>query len=452
MHVRVVAVQVVIVGAGEVGTSIAADLAANHDVVIVDIDEARVEDIRYDIDVLTLADDGTSADVLEEAGAPEADLVIASTDDDKTNLVTCGTAKVLGDPFTIARVKDAEYQHTWERTEEAFDVDFIVCSNLQAAESIVDVIGLPSATNVSSFVDGLVQMAVFEIADESPVTGQTVAEADRFDSATFAAIFRNGDIVLPRGSTTIGAGDRVVVIGSPESVRQFAQSIAPAATPGEADEIVFVGGSEIGYNTARMLEERGFSPKLIEDDPDRARTLAEELPETLVMNHDPTDTDFLRRERVHEADVLVSTLDSDEENMLVSVLGRRLGVDRVVSLVDQPEYVQLFEELGIDVAVSPRNATAEEIIRFTHEKVALNIAVLENDQAEVLELKLDEDSDLAGRTIQAIDESVDADVVFGAVSRAGDLVIPRGETVLQSGDNVVIFVETEFVNEMLDMG
>lgn len=452
MHVRVVTVQVVIVGAGEVGTSIAADLAANHDVVIVDIDEARVEDIRYDIDVLTLTGDGTSAEVLEEAGTQEADLVIASTDDDMTNLVTCGTAKLLGDPFTIARVKDADYQHAWERTEEAYGVDFMVCSNLQAAETIVTVIGLPSAIDVSSFVDGLVQMAVFEVTEGSPVTGQTVAEADRFDSATFAALFRNGDIVLPRGSTTIRAGDRVVVIGSLGSVRRFAQDIAPAATPGKADDIVFVGGSEIGYNTARLLEERGFSPKLVEEDPDHARTLAETLPDTLVMNHDPTDTDFLQRERVHEADVLVSTLDSDEENMLVSVLAKQLGVDRVISLVDQSDYVQLFEELGIDVAVSPRSATAEEIIRFTHEKVALNIAVLENDQAEVIELKLDTDSELAGRTIEAIDEDIGADVVFGAVSRAGDLVIPRGDTVLEPGDNVVIFVETEFVAEMLEMG
>jgi len=452
MHGKVVRVQVVIIGAGKVGTSIAADLAGNHDVVIVDINEARVEDIRYDIDVLTLAGDGTSADVLEEASVAEADLVIASTDDDMTNLVSCGTAKVLGDPFTIARVKDGDYQRTWERTGDAYGVDFMVCSNLQAAETIVNVIGLPSATDVSSFVGGLVQMAVFEIADESPVTGQTIAEADRFDSTTFAAVFRNGDIVLPRGSTIIRAGDRVVVIGSPESVQQFAQSIAPAATPGKADDIVLVGGTEIGYNTARTLEERQFSPKLIEKDADRARMLAEGLPNTLVMNHDPTDTEFLRRERVNEADVLVSTLDSDEENMLVSVLGKRLGVDRVISLVDRPDYVQLFEELGIDVAVSPRDATAEEIIRFTHEKVALNIAVIENDQAEVLELKLDADSELAGRTIRAIDEDIEADVVFAAVSRGGELVIPRGDTVLEPGDNVVIFVETEFVTEMLEMG
>jgi trk system potassium uptake protein TrkA len=448
----VVHVKVVIVGAGEVGTSIAADLAANHDVVVVDIDEARVADLKYDIDVLTLAGDGTSSVVLDEAGVSDADLVIASTDDDKANLVACGTAGTLGDPFTIARVKRAEYQRTWERTGQAFDVDFMVCSNLQAAGTIVNVIGLPSAIDVSSFVDGLVQMAEFEITEESSITGQTVAEADQFDSLTFAALFRNGDIVLPGGSTTIGAGDRAVVIGSPGSVQAFAQYIAPAATPGKADDIVIVGGSDIGYHTARLLEARDFSPKLIEEDPDRARELAEQLPETLVMNHDPTDTEFLQREHVDRADVLVSTLDSEEENMLVSVLAKRIGAERVISLVDQPDYVQLFEELGIDVAVSPREATAQEIIRFTHEKVALNIAVLENDQAEVVELEVGADGDLAGRTIQDIDAEIDADVVFGAVSRGGTLVIPRGETVLEPGDTIVVFVERAFVEEMLAMG
>ena len=444
--------QVVIVGAGEVGASVAADLAANHDVVVVDIDEARVEEIEYDIDVLTVAGDGTSADVLDEAGVGETDLVIASTDEDRTNLVTCGAAKTLGEPFTIARVKDAEYQHTWKRTEAAFDVDFMICSNLQAAETVVNVIELPSAVEVSSFVDGLVQMAEFDIVEESPIAGQTVAEADRFDSMTFAAIFRDGDILLPRGSTTVRAGDRVVAIGSTGSVQGFAQSGAPATTPRRADDIVIIGGGEIGYNTARMLEQRAFSPRIIEGDPDRARTVAEELPDTLVMNHDPTDTEFLRRERVHEADVLVSTLDSDEENMLVSVLGKRLGADRVISLADQSDYVRLFEELGIDVAVSPRDATAEEIVRFTHGNVALNIAVLENNQAEVVELKLDADSELSGQTIQTVDESVGPDVVFGAVGRDGDLVTPRGDTVLRPGDNVVIFVGAEFATEIIEMG
>ncbi len=444
--------QVVIIGAGEVGTSIAADLASDHDVVIVDIDESRIEDIKYDIDVLTLAGDGTKSSVLIEAGAVQADMVIASTDDDKTNLVICGTAETLGDPFNIARVKSAEYRRTWEQTGKAFDADFVICANLQAAGTIVDVIGLPSAVEVSSFVGGLVKMAEFDITEGSPITGQTVAEADRFDSLTFAALFRDDDLVLPQGSTIIKAGDRMVIIGSPGSVQGFAQQVAPVATPDTADDIVIVGGGEIGYHTARMLEMRDFSPKLVEQDSDRSRALAEDLPETLVMNHDPTDTDFLRRERLDEANVLVSALGSDENNMLVSVLAKRIGAKRVISLVDRSDYVQLFQEIGIDAAVSPRDVTAEEIIRFTHEKVAENIAVLEGGKAEVLELELGADSEFVGRNIREIDESVNSDVVFGAVSRRGTEVVPRGDTVLEQGDNVVIFVESEFVGQMLAMG
>jgi trk system potassium uptake protein TrkA len=452
IHAKVDRMQVIIVGAGQVGTTIASNLAPDHDVVVVDIDERRVEEIKYDLDVLTLAGDGTTSAVLDEAGAADADLVIASTDLDKTNLVTCGTAGALGDAFTIARVRSAEFRQTWELTREAFGVDFMVCSDLRTAETIVNVIGLPSAIDFSSFVGGLVQMAEFRVTQNSPITGDTVAEADRFDSLTFAALFRDEHIVLPRGTTVINPGDRVVVIGSPEDTQGFAQQIAPDATPGEAENIVIVGGGEIGYQVARLLEARGFSPKLIEEDENRARELAKRLPDTLVMNNDPTDTDFLRREHVDEADVLVSTLESDENNMLVSVLAKRVGADRVISLVDQADYVQLFEEIGVDVAVNPRDVTAEEITRFTHEQVALNIAVLENDRAEVVELKLNADSELTGQSIRDIDESLEADIVFGGVSRDGTFVTPRGDTVLEAGDNVVVFVETDFVEEILAMG
>ncbi len=451
MHGLEVAVRVVIVGAGEVGTLIATSLAPDNEVVLVDADEQHVDKLKYELDVLTLAGDGTSAAVLEEAGVADADMVIASTDDDRTNLVTCGTAATIGDPFTIARVKHARYQWTWERTERAFDVDFMVCSDLKTAETIVNIIGLPAAIDVDPFAGGRVQMAEFDISDDSPVTGETVAEADTFDSLTFAALFRNGDMILPQGTTVIEAGDRAVVIGSPESVQKFAREVAPATTPGKAEEIVVVGGSDIGYHTARLLEERGLRPRLIEQDADRARELAEELPGTLVMHHDATDTEFLERERVDEADILVSALESDEKNMLVSVLAKRIGTDRVISIVDRGNYVQLFEEIGIDVAINPRIVTAEEITRFTHEGVALNIAVLENDQAEVLELELAPDSELVGRTIREIDESISADMVFGAVTRDHEFVIPRGETVLEAGDHIVVFVETAFVDRLIGM-
>jgi len=442
---------VVIIGAGEVGTAIAANLDDSHDVVVVDSDAARAEELKYDLDVMTLTGDGTSMGVLEDADVDEADLLIASTDDDRTNLVACGTAKTLGDAFTIARSKSVEYLRTWERTQSAFGVDFMVCSDLQSAQNIVRVVGLPSAVDVDPFVGGRVQMGEFEIGESSPVAAQTVAEADRFEELTFAGLFRNGDLILPDGDTEIRVGDRAVVIGTPESVQGFATDIAPAATPGAATEIVVIGGSEIGYQTARLLEARDLKPRLIEQNPDRARYLAEELPDTLVMEHDATDTEFLAREHVPEADTVVATLDSDEKNLLVSVLAKRLGAERVVAVVDNASYVPLFEEIGIDVAINPRHITAEEITRFTHESVAENISVLENDQAEVLELELDADSTLVGRPIQEIAAAVEADFVIGAVIRRDEYITPRGDTELAAGDHVVVFVETSYVEDLVAM-
>jgi trk system potassium uptake protein TrkA len=442
---------VVVIGAGEVGTSIAANLASDHEVVVIDVDAGRTEDLKYQYDVLTITGDGTTSPVQESADVGTADMVIACTDNDQTNLVACGTAKTFGDAFTIARVKSTTYLRTWERDGNAFDVDFMVCTDLLTAENIVRVIGLPAAIDVDPFAGDLVQMAEFEIGAESPVADQTIAEADRFESLTFVGLFRDGEMIIPRGDTRIQPCDRAVVIGSPESVQAFANDIAPDTTPNEAEEIVIVGGSEIGYQTGRLLEERGLSSRLIEQDHDRARWLAEQLPNTVVMEHDATDTAFLTREHVDEADIVVTALDSDERNLLVAVLAKRLGVDRVVAVVDSADYVTVFEEIGIDVAINPRTVTAEEITRFTFESVAENIAVLENDQAEVLELELSDGCALVGRPIQELVEEIDAKFVIGAIVRDRQHVTPRGDTVLQPGDHVIVLVETAFAGSLASM-
>lgn len=443
--------RVVIIGAGQVGTSIAANLASDHDVVVIEADAESAEQLQFELDVLSIHGDGTSLAVQESAGVDEADMLIASTDDDRTNLVACGTAKTLGDPFTIARTKSVEYLRTWERQRGAFGADYVVCSDLLTAENAVRIIGLPAAIDLDPFAGGLVHMAEFEIEEGSPIAGQTVAEADRFDSLTFAGVFRDETLLIPGGGTRIETGDRTVVIGSPESVQSFAMDVAPGETPDNADEIVIAGGTQIGYHTARLLEERGFNPRLLEADEERARELAEELPKTVVMNHDATDTDFLTREHVDEADVLVAAMHSDERNLLTSILAERLGVARVIATVDNTEYVTLFEEIGIDVAINPRDVTAEEITRFSFESVAENLAVLENDQAEVLELELTGDSGMVGKTLQELDRELDAQFVVGAITRENTFVTPRGDTVLEAGDHVVVFVETEFADDLMGL-
>ncbi len=435
---------IVIVGAGEVGSSIAASLADTHDVVVLDVDPERVDDLNYSLDVLAREGDGTDLDVLLDVGVETTDMVVACTDVDETNIVTCGTVQTVTDAFTIARVKQATYLDTWERSEGAFNVDFMVGTNLLTARAIVEVIGVPAARDVDTFAGGRVQMAEFEIPETSPVAGQTVQEADRFDSLTFAAVLRPEDVVIPTGGTTIRAGDEVVVIGSRESVRDLAAEVAPHR--GDSSDILVAGGSNVGYQTAKLLEDEGLQPRLVERDAERARELAEELPGSTVLESDATDRSFLERERVSRTDAFVACLGRDDQNLMACLVAERLGAGRTVAVVEDPEHVDLFEEVGVDVAVNPREVTAEEITRFTRERRTENVALIANDRAEVVEMRVGDDSVLVDRPIRESVGDLPAGIVIGAITRDDGFVIPRGDTVVERGDHVVVFANADVVD------
>ena len=441
--------KVIVVGAGEVGSSIAASLSQNHEVVVIDTDSDKVEELTYSQDILAIEGNGASLTTLENAGIDGADMLIASTDDDETNLVTCSTAKAFSSAFTIARVKNAGYLETWNRSEGAFGVDFMVSVNLLTASDVIRVVGIPAALDVDSFVGGLVQMAEFEVSDDSEMAGRTVSESDTFDDLTFAAITRNGDVTIPRGETVIHAGDKLIVIGRPESVRACSEAIDPAEASDESEEVVIVGGSDVGYHTAKLLEERGHSPRLIEQDTERAHYLAEALPDTLVLEHDATDVDFLLGEQVNQADAVIATTDSDEKNLLVSLLAKDIGVRRTVAIVEEGAHAELFEAVGVDVAINPREATAEEIIRFTEEGKIENLSLIEGRQAEILELQVDDESVLAGRRIRDSTSELPSEVVIGAITRGWKFIVPRGNTVIEPGDHVVLFVSANALSEVM---
>jgi len=443
-------VRILVVGAGEVGSSIAASLADTHEVVVIDLDGERVDTLTYAHDVLAVQGDGTDIDTLEDADIEATDLVIASTDDDETNLATCGTVKTLTEAFTIARVQKTAYLRTWQRSHDAFGVDFMVCTDLLAAQAIVRVIGLPTARDVDMFAEGRVQMAEFEVPEGSPVADQTVQEADRFPELTFAAILRNGDAEIARGDSVIGEGDKVVVIGVPESVQEFAATVAPEGTTRAVDDVVLIGGSSTNLQTAQLLEDRGFSPTMIVGDPERARELAERLPGTTVMDHDPTDLEFLEREFVGEADMAISSLETDERSLLGALLAKRIGAARTVAVVDDASYVDLFEAVGVDVAVNPREVTAEEITRFTRERHAENVAIIEPGAAEVLEFEVADGSMLVDRPIRDSVADLPEGVVVGAITRNGEYITPRGDTVIESADHVVLFVREEAAGEVTE--
>lgn len=441
--------KVLVIGAGEVGSSIARSLSESHEVTVMDVDSDRVDTLTYELDVLAIEGDGTDIANLREAGVTDADMVIASTDGDETNLAVCGSVKAISDAFTIARVKRRTYLDTWQSGTDVFGVDFMVCTDLLTAQSIARIIGLPTAIDVELFADGAVQMAEFEVPAGSPVAGETVREADRFDGLTFAGIATDNGIEVPQGDSRIEAGSRVIVIGRPPSVRSFAAAVTPRGSE-SGDNVVIFGGGTVGVLLAELLQDRGLVPRLVEVDGDRAREIAERLPDTTVIEHDATDREFMEREEIGDADVVVATLDSDERNLLVSLLASGVGAGRTVALVDDGSYVDTFEAVGVDVAVNPRKVAAEEVTRFTRETRTENVAIVESDRAEVLEIAVEEDSILAGRSVSESIPELPAGVVLGALTREEEVIIPRGDTVIQPGDHVIVFVETENIDAAVD--
>ncbi|MEF8757836.1 MAG: Trk system potassium transporter TrkA [Halobacteriales archaeon] len=439
---------VVVVGAGEVGSTIAASLSESHEVAVVDVDPERVETLTYELDVLPVEGDGTDLATLQEAGIERADLFIASTDDDETNIVASGTAATQDDAFTLARVRSKRYLQTWRGHEGAFGIDFMVCTDLLTAETLVGVIGLPAAVHVDTFASGTVRMAEFEVPEGSPLAESTIQESDRFDEVTFVAVVRDEDVILPTGETVLHAGDDVVVVGTPAGVRAFGGTLAPDAD--ESHDVVILGGTEIGYETARLLEGQDLQPRLIERDEKRSRELAETLPATTVLAGDATDRKLLEREHVGDADVVVATMDQEERNLLGALLAGRVGAERTVAVVESGEYVELFKAVGVDVAVNPRTLTGEEITRFTRERRMENVSIIEDDQAEVIEIEIDDDSALAERRIGEATGDFPEGVVIGAITRDGEFVTPRGDTIVEVGDHVVVLARQEAVDETIN--
>ncbi len=443
--------KVVVIGVGQVGSSVAHALAEEHEVVAVDKNPDRLESVRSETDVLTYEGNGARVDVLKSAGIQDADLVIGSTSDDRSNILICSTARALNKgTFTIARVAETEYLTTWSQLREAFNVDFMVGADHLTARNIVEVVGLPTARNVEHFGEGRVVMAEFTIPEASPVADKTVQELRLSDGVNLVAVFDDEHMEVVRGATCLRPGIRLLVIGRPSQVEHFAGTLTPKARVREARQIMILGGGEIGYQTARMLEQRDLQPRLVEKDPDRAHALAQELPDTLVLQNDATDPKFLRREGVADADLVVSALTPDERNLLTSTLSRDLGAGRVVSVVHRDVYESVFTSSGIDTTVNPRREVIEEILRHTRVRGIEKITFVERDRGEVVEVELTEESPLVGRPLEEAAESVPHNFVLGAVIRDGQVLIPRGNTVLKARDHLVLFVETDVSAEVLE--
>jgi trk system potassium uptake protein TrkA len=437
-------VKIFVIGAGQVGATIVEALHDEHEVTVFDLDEERLAALSQRFDVHTFEGNGASRRVLSEAGIVSADLLIACTSRDETNIVAAMISKASSArTTTIVRTTNPEYLEVWR--EGQLDVDFIVSSEVETAYAISRTIGVPAARQTDTFADGQVQLVEFDVtekADPSILGTQLRGTALPADSR-LAAIIRGPEVVIPRGGEDVRPGDRIVVIGSPQAAKAWGELIAPG-TATVRDVVVF-GAGRAGTAVARLLIEQGIGVRLVEASRERAREVAAEIPEARVYNATGFDPDFLERERIADAQVAVFAMRDDMKNHFAAALAKVHGARFTIAIVHDTPSQEVFEYAGVDVTVNPRQITAEEIVRFAHDPRTQQVVMLEGDRFEVLDITTKRDSEYVGLKFK---DMPIRGAVIGAIVRNGRAVFPRSEEVLQPNDRVIVFTESQRVPDV----
>ena len=436
--------KIFIIGAGQVGATIVEALHDEHDLTVIDLDQERLAAVSQRYDVATIEGNGASRRVLSAAGIASADLLIACTSRDESNIVAAMISKACSHrTTTVVRTTNPEYLEVWR--EGQLDVDFIVSSEVETAYAISRTIGVPSARQTDVFADGQVQMVEFDVTDKADpaVLGVPLRAAKLPPDARVAAIIRGEQVVIPRGDEMISPGDRIVLIGSPQAAQAWSQLIAPGTA--KVTDVVIFGAGRAGTAIARLLLEQGIGVRLIEASRERARLVAAELPGARVYNATGFDPDFLERERIADAQVAVFAMRDDMKNHFAAALAKVHGAPFTIAIVHDAPSQEVFEYAGVDVTVNPRQITAEEIVRFAHDPRTQQVVMLEGDRFEVLDLTTRRDSEYVGLTFK---DMPIRGALIGAIVRDGKAVFPRSDDVLRPGDRVIIFTESRRVPEV----
>jgi trk system potassium uptake protein TrkA len=434
--------RIVVLGAGNVGAAVVEALHEEHEMTVIDTDARRLAPLADRFDVRTVEGNGATKAVLRQAGVEEIDLLIACSPNENANLVSAMLVKKLSRAKVIVRTTSIEYLEAWRERE--IDVDFMVSSELETANAILGLIGVPAARQTDVFADGLVQVVEFDVpesgaesAAESPVVGTPLREAALPADSRVVAIIRGERMVPARGDERLEPGDRVIVIASPAAAQAW--SAAVAGDTKVVDDIVIFGCGRMGRTIARVLLDREIRVRLVDANQARAQEAAEELHEARVFHASAFDPDFLVRERIAHETAAVFAMNDDAKNLYAGVLAELQGVHLTIALAHDPESVDVYERAGIDLALNPRQVIAEELVRFAHDPRIRQIAMLEHDRFEILDLTVRAESELAGRRL---DELPHTGSVIGAIVRDGSAIFPHGSDELRPGDRVIIFVES----------
>lgn len=436
--------RIIIIGAGEVGYHIASRLIREqHDVVVVDQSAELSERVQEELDVMAFRGHGASPSTLEGAGVSQADMLIAVTSSDEVNLVACLLARQYGVPKRIARINEPDFRDSpLVEAGKHIGIDLLINPSQAVAEEIRRLIKTPGAEEAADFLEGRVKLLSFRVKAPAPIVRQRLRDfTARFDAASppflIAAIQRDQVTLIPKGDTLVEPNDHLLVIGKGELIWENLHLLGITAR--RARKIFIIGGGKVGLNVAQALEhdEADYDVKVLEQDTRRCRELADRLPRTLILQGNATDLKVLKEEGISDMDAVVVVTNDEGTNLIAALLAKTHGAQTVITLIKRPDLVPLVAALGIDAAISPRLITAGAILRHLRGGQVLSVFTSITTEAETLEMVAMPRSKIVGRPLSKV--KMPTGVLIGAVAHEDDIIIPGGDTVIQSNDRVIVF-------------
>ena len=425
--------RIVIIGAGQVGSFLARELSNDHDVVVIENNKERSDKIRDSLDVLSIYGEGDNPEVLKQAGLDESHVLLAVSGDDRTNILSTLYANNLNLENIICRVRNSTYAE-YPGLLNNENISLISPSKI-ISEKLSILISAPFAWKAETFAEGRVELFKLRVEEGTEIVDKKLKDLDPASSWIFVGIARGGNIQIPSGDTVIRSGDYVYALGDPAVLTRLKKLFNLKIE--KINSAIIVGGGRLGRRVAKTLIDLDISVKLIENDPERAEMVAEEIPKITVFKGDATDAETLKEAGVESADYLAALTGDDEENVLSALLAKNLGVKRSTVLYTNPDYIDVLEAIGVDRALSVRLAVANEILSMLHIGGVANIALVEEGRGEVLEFELEETSQIIGKKL--MDVHMPHESIIGVCLRNDEIIIPRGDFVAQANDRLIIF-------------
>ena len=435
--------KIIIAGGGKIGHSVASILAdEGHDITVIDHNSDRVSQLSNSLDVICFEGSATNAESLREAGAAEADLLLAATQHDEVNMVCGISARHLGARHVIARIRDPEYLSQKAFLREALGLDLIVNPDFECAREIARILRFPSAVRVDTFSKGSVEIVEYKVAEGSVLEGVQMKDlgAKLGVRVLVSVVERGKDAFIPNGAFTLQAGDRLSITGTVAELRRFFAAVGQLKKP--IRQVMIVGGSRTAVYLSRMLQESGMSVTVVEKDRERCDRLCDLLPDAHIVYGDATRSDVLLEEGLCTSDAFVALTGEDGDNIVTSLYARQCGVGKIVAKVNRDHFADILEGSGLDSIVSARELIAEQLARYV--RAMSNSAGssmetlyrLADGRVEAIEFRVGENAACVGKPLREL--KLKANTLIAAVIRGSKSILPDGGTVIQPGDHAIV--------------